>query len=691
MSDVRKAAFISRASRGRMKRARTAWRVALVNAVAAALPAAAPRHPGAEPLLHPIGHGAHGRYRAAVTPPVKPPDTQPGRPPAGTASVVDVVRKSLGMLPGELRRRWLAVPLLGMVTGAAEAGAAAAVFVLIKIISAPAEVGTLPLASWIAPHLPRQDPGGVILQFTALVALYYVAKNLLVFGAQYAHERIVGESSAALAAAMLRSYLLAPYPFHFRRHSAELIRNTTYSVTSVFNALGAAATVLSELLVGAAIVAVLLAAAPGATLVTGGVLAALIGLVLRWTRRLTLRAGTAQHAVNREVLQTLQQTFAAIKEIKALGREGFFYRAYADTLRRQLSLGYVSVTLQALPPLVIETAFVGGALLVIGVLTVGGRVQVDGLPLLGLFAYAGFRLIPMANRIAWRLSQIRASAAPVDALYDDYRLLIGGDGSHEHDDALPLVFRRALALEGVSYTYPGAAAPALRDVSLTIRRGESIGFVGPTGAGKSTLVDVIVGLLPPTAGRVTVDGVALDGGRARAWRRRVGYVPQSIVLVDDSVRRNVALGIAERDIDARRLAEALRTAQLEALVSALPQGQETPLGERGARLSGGERQRVGIARALYHAPDVLVLDEATAALDSPTEAALSDAIHALQGEKTVLLIAHRLSTVRSCDRIALLAGGRLVDCDTFDELLARSEEFRRLAAADGVQVRVSRC
>jgi ATP-binding cassette subfamily C protein len=601
-----------------------------------------------------------------------------------SGSVLDITRQALGMVPPNLRRWWLVVPLLAVVTGAAEAGAAAAVFGLIKVISAPAEIDRIPIAAWIASHLPRRDAGGMILQFTVIVALYYVAKNLIVAGAQYVHHRIVGESSAALAGTMLRGYLLAPYPFHFRRHSAELIRNTTHSVTAVFRALGAAVAVLSEVLIGTAIVAVLVAAAPGTTVVASAALIALMSLLLPRLRRLAQRKGREQHALDRELLQTLQQAFSAIKEIKALGREQFFYQSYADAQRRQLSLGYASVTLQAVPPLVIETVFVSGALLVIALLTATGQVAVDGLPLLGLFAYAGFRLIPMANRITWRLTEIRGSAAAVDALYADHQLVTARDWAEHHADAPPVPFAHTLALERVSYTYPGAAAPALREVSLTVRRGESIGFVGPTGAGKSTVIDVIVGLLPPAAGRFTIDGVELTGARARTWRRQVGYVPQSIVLLDDTLRRNIALGIPDRDIDAQRLAEVVRIAQLDPLVAALPERLDTHLGERGVRLSGGERQRIGIARALYHDPDVLVLDEATAALDTPTESALNAALGALRGAKTVLLIAHRLNSVVRCDRIALVVDGGLVDCGTFDELQARSETFRRLVSNDAL-------
>lgn len=591
--------------------------------------------------------------------------------------MIDVLRQCLRMLPPAQRRRWLLIPLLGMVTGLAEAGTAAAVFGLITVIGDPTALGRTTAGAWLVAHLPRQGADAVIVQLTVLVALWHVVKNLLLAGAQHLRHRIVGESSAALACRMLHGYLLAPYPFHFRRDSAELIRNTTHSVDAVSVALSAAASIGSELLVGGGIIAVLLVAAPLVTVAAGVSLLLLVILLLRVTRRLARRAGSRQHALNREMLQTLQRALGAIKEIKALGREDFFYQAYAEQQRTRLALGHLGVTLETLPPLIIETVFVGGALLVVVLLTVVGGSGGTSLPTLGLFAYAGFRIVPMANRVTWRLTEIRAREVPVQKLYDDYRLLTNA-APDETDGETPLGFHQSIALEDVAYTYPGTAAPALREVSLAVRRGESLGVVGPTGAGKSTLIDLIVGLLPPSAGRVRVDGVDL-AGRERAWRRHVGYVPQAIVLLDDTLRRNVALGIADRDIDEARVAAALRVAQLETTLAAFPDGLDTMLGERGVRLSGGERQRVGIARALYHDPDVLVLDEATAALDTATEAAVADALRALRGDKTVLLIAHRLSTVRACDRIAVIADGRLSDCGTYDELLARNHMFRRLA------------
>ena len=215
---------------------------------------------------------------------------------------------------------------------------------------------------------------------------------------------------------------------------------------------------------------------------------------------------------------------------------------------------------------------------------------------------------------------------------------------------------------------------------MTIRSGESIGIVGPTGAGKTTLVDLVVGLLRPSSGRILIDGKD-RGSHLSAWKRNIGYVPQSIFLIDDSLRRNIALGIDDSEIDESRVQAAVRLAQLERFVAELPHGLDTSVGERGVRLSGGERQRVGIARALYHDPGLLVFDEATSALDHPTEAAVNEAIEALHGQKTLLVVAHRLSSVRRCDRLVFLSNGRIKACGSYDELMRDDPDFQRMVRA----------
>jgi ATP-binding cassette subfamily C protein len=279
------------------------------------------------------------------------------------------------------------------------------------------------------------------------------------------------------------------------------------------------------------------------------------------------------------------------------------------------------------------------------------------------------------------VGQLRYSRAWIRDLRDDLAALPAAlPAPVAAGEAEPIRFGRAVALERVSYAYAGGGEAALTDVTLTIERGESIGIVGPSGAGKSTLVDLLLGLLEPTAGRITVDGRDIASALP-SWQRHIGYVPQDPFLLDDTVRRNVAFGIADADVDDRRVTAALRRAQLDDFVAGLRDGLDTLLGERGTRLSGGQRQRVAIARALYHDPEVLVFDEATSALDTVTERDLIDSLEALRGVKTLVVIAHRLTTVRRCDRLALLRDGRLAAVGSYDELLARDAGFRAMAGA----------
>lgn len=589
------------------------------------------------------------------------------------------VKKCLAMLPPGHRLRWALLTPLGLLAGAVEAGAAAAVFGLIAIISDPSKISTLPVASVIASWLPWSGTVAIVLTFTVLVALYHVGKNALVVATAYVRHKFAGEANAALSCSLLKGYLAAPYPFHFQRNSAELIRNVSDAVTTVFTALDSAVAVLTETLVAAGIAAVMIAVAPRVTLAAGAVLVSLLVLLLWVTRNMATRFGRGMYDLRRGILQSLQQALGGIKEIKALGREKYFYDAYARRREELLSVGYLGTTMDVLPPLVIETVFVCGALMVIALVTAMGKAGVEGLPVLGLFAYAGFRIVPSANRVTWKMNEVRSAAEPVRDLYDDYALISAFDWSlRGNGNGAP--FRDRIELDGVAYAYAGSDVEVLRDVSLTIAHGESLGIVGPTGAGKSTLVDLLAGLLEPTSGAITIDGQPL-GERLLSWRRRIGYVAQSIYLTDDTLRRNIALGIADEDIDDARVEAALRMAQLAVFVASLPLGLDTRVGERGVRLSGGERQRVGIARALYHDPDILLFDEATSSLDGVTEAEVAHAIESLHGEKTMVIVAHRPSSVRRCHRVVLLVDGRIADVGGFDEIAARNDEFRRMIRA----------
>jgi ABC-type multidrug transport system fused ATPase/permease subunit len=586
------------------------------------------------------------------------------------------------MLPSGMRWRWVTLVPLTIATSLIEAGAAAAVFALIKVISDPSQISRIPIVSAVVAALGISSPRSQVIAFTAIVIAYYLFKNLLAAGAQYLSHKIVGESIAVMRSGLLNRYLAAPYTFHLGRNSSDLIWKITFGIGDACGgAMSAAVAASAEILTVAAISIVLLLTAPEITLIVGGLLLAVLAAVMRLTRQMAVRFGGARALLDQASLKTLQQAFGGVREIKAFGREGFFSARYAEQQNKLVELGYVGKTLETLTPLVTETIFVCGAGAVIALVSDSGHSEAGRLPLLALFSYAAFRIVPSINRIAWRVAQMRASSAPVAELYDDWLLLNAELQERASTVEFPPVkFVEAITLDQVSYAFPAADTPVLRDVSLTVRFGESVGILGPTGMGKTTLLDLLVGLLTPSSGRILIDGSDLSE-HLSAWKRKIGYVPQSIFLIDDSVRRNVALGIADDAIDQDRVWAVLRLAQIDRFVAGLPKGLDAPIGERGVRLSGGERQRLGIARALYHDPDLLVFDEATSALDSATEAAFTEAIDTLRGSKTILVVAQRLSAVRRCDRLVFVSGGRVGSGSSADELSRNFPEFQRMVSA----------
>jgi ATP-binding cassette subfamily C protein len=336
-------------------------------------------------------------------------------------------------------------------------------------------------------------------------------------------------------------------------------------------------------------------------------------------------------------------------------------------------------TFSDLPRLLIEGLVMGSVLLVVGFMLLLKQDMQTLIPTLGLFAMAAVRLMPSMNRILSGLTSARYYSASVNNIYHDLKELENVPSSpNERVVSESFSFNQSIKLENISFRYHGAEKDSLKDVSLTILKGQSIAFVGPSGAGKTTIVDALLGLLEPGSGRVLVDGVNINTNLA-GWQQKIGYIPQPIYLSDDTIKRNVAFGVEDDKIDDEQVWTALRAAQLEDFIVSLPDKLDTLVGEHGVRISGGQRQRIGIARALYHNPEILVLDEATAALDNETESEVTKAIEALSGTKTIIAIAHRLTTVRNFDCLFFMKDGKIVDAANFENLLQNNIDFQKMA------------
>lgn len=505
----------------------------------------------------------------------------------------------------------------------------------------------------------------VIVGMLVLVAVYLIKTIFLAFLAWRQMSFAFGVQ-AQISQRLFTVYLHQPYTFHLQRNSAQLIRNVTGEVnTFTFNTMLPGMSLLTEALVLFGLCILLLVVEPMGALIVVSVLGISAWGFHRLTRSRITRWGEARQYHEGLRIQHLQQGLGGAKDVKVLGRESEFLEQYRLHNVQSARAWQFQATLQQLPRLWMELLAVCGlATLVLTMLVQGHALEVI-LPTLGLFAAAAFRLMPSANRILSAVQSMRYGLPVIDTLHAELELASPTTPvSHKH--ATP--FRDALELDKVSYTYPGAPAPALNELSLSIRCGESVGFIGASGAGKSTLVDILLGLLTPTVGEVRVDGVGI-GHALRNWQDQIGYVPQSIFLTDDTLRRNVAFGIPNEQIEEAEVWRAIHAAQMDEFVQSLPQGLDTLVGERGIRLSGGQRQRIGIARALYHDPEVLVLDEATSSLDVATERDVMNAVRALQGAKTILIVAHRLSTVKQCNRLFRLKRGSIVNEGTPATLL----------------------
>jgi ATP-binding cassette, subfamily B, bacterial PglK len=600
-------------------------------------------------------------------------------------SYVEIIRQAFHFIGSDRSWRWWFIGAVSLIMTIVEATGAALVYLLVAIISTPDASLTLPIIGDLTELFPNFSSREIKLGSAIFVGVFFVIRAGVVLVQGYVTNRVVNNSFALIAGKMLEGYLSMPYLFHTQRSSAELIRNTYTGTAKLMS--GIVLPVLSiftQVLLGVSMLVTLISLAPQAMLITGSGLTVTILLIQRFVRPRLVALSARSEVAGKESIAAIQQALGGVRDIKLLQREDAFSRIHLNARLTIAEVGYRSSVLSRLSPLAIETSIILTIVAVFVLTTAGDASSERTLATLALFAYVGLRIQPILQSLLGFVNTINSNEAVLKNLLADkqeidaWTAAVAAEGDRRTD--VPRTrFTDAIRFDGVSFAYAKDGTEVLQRIDLTIARGEFIGICGPTGGGKSTLADLLVGLLQPTAGAITVDGIPL-GRRPLWWWAQLGVVSQQVFLIDDTLRNNIAFGDrVTGNIDEDRLARCVRRAQLDSVVAQLPSGLDTLVGERGVRLSGGQRQRVAIARALYREPEVLVLDEGTSALDGATERALVAAIDEATHERTLIAIAHRISTIRDADRILVVADGRIQDIGTHDELLARNELFRALA------------
>ena len=560
----------------------------------------------------------------------------------------------------------------------------ASVVPFLTVLSDPQSIERSPRLSWAYHRFGFQSAHGFLIALGLGTVLVVMISALFQILKIYAVARFSLMRTYSLSLRLMSQYLGQPYEFFLASHSGDMGTRVLAECEQFVNRfLKPAMDLTTSLVLIASLLVFLLWVNPLVTVLAFGVIGGSYGLIYVLSRRAIHRLGVVRSTANAGRFRMAGEALGGVKDIKLLGREASYLARFRTPSLRWARAQMNIQLLSQLPKIGVQAVAIGGVVLICLFLVdteafdEGGAVA-GILPLLGVFAFAAQRLIPEIGSIYSSIAMMQSGRAAVDLLHAD--LVERPAGRLRRGMEAPMGLRHDLLLERLSYRYPNADRAGVSDISLALRAGERVGVVGGSGAGKTTLADLLLGLLRPRSGRILVDGAEVTEDSLASWQRTVGYVPQEIFLTDASVAENIALGVPPEAIDMEKVRRAARIASLESFVEReLPNGFDTAVGERGVRLSGGQRQRIGIARALYHDADLIVFDEATSALDNLTEREVMQAINALPGDKTIVMIAHRLSTVRACDRIVVLSEGRVAAVGTWEELMVTSPEFRDIA------------
>lgn len=570
--------------------------------------------------------------------------------------------------------------LLGLMLSASliEALGVGAIPLFVEVLVKPAALSGNRLGKYILPQLPGESSLQVLLWASLSLILFIILKNIFLTYVFYAQNKVVIGQSIQLRDYMFRLYQGAPYEWHLQHSSAELLRSIQEDTGMILSRFVMPLLDLTmSFTTSALVVMVMVLSIPGTAIVGFFITALGLFVVVRAFQNQLLKSGLQIRQEGKGMIQAIQQGFGALAEARVFGCERYLSNVYKESATRHGKALKQQQTIQKATPYFIETVATAGLLVVILLLfNLEGSLETS-LPIISLLTIATIRLKQMSVKMAAAINHMHSARASVSHILQDMQEFCNTQ-SQPMPELPPLGDFKCLELRNVVYQYPNADKLAISNISLTLRQGESIAFVGATGSGKSTLMSLVLGLLAPQQGRILVNGVDIFNNLS-SWRRSVGYIPQFIFLTDDTIQANIAFGISAEDVDEKRLWHALRSARLEEVIQALPQGVNTVIGERGVRLSGGQRQRLGIARAIYFNPAVLVMDEATSSLDNKTELEVMEAIKDLKRGRTLITIAHRLSTVESYDRLYYLKDGQLEQSGSFEQLKQTSSNFLAMA------------
>jgi ABC-type multidrug transport system fused ATPase/permease subunit len=603
--------------------------------------------------------------------------------------MIESVRQLYALLSPAERRRALKVFVLMGALALLEATGVASVMPFLAILSSPGLMETNSALVTLSEWTGISSADDLLILTGTLVFCLVLAALALQALVVWAQVRYAGDLMHSWSCRVVETYLQQPYEWFLVRHTSQLSATTINEVNQViYHAVLPILIIASNALVVLFLFTFLLVVDPVLAVTTVVVLGGAYVLTYRVLRARLLRAGESWVESNKGRYHVLAEAFTGIKEVKVLHAEQSFARQFESVSRRMCDAMIHSKVMGQVPSFAMQAVVFGGMLLVVlyVLATRGGFAA--GLPMIGLYAFAGYKMMPALQRIYAQLAEMEFSSFALTSLEPPLRL---GRKPSTRQQSSPaesapgtrLRLTEKLEFRDLVYHYPGGEQPTLKGMSFSVAAGSKVGIVGSTGSGKTTTVDIILGLLRASAGQVLVDGQEIGDAQLRAWQASVGYVPQNIFLADTSLARNIAFGVPKDEVDQARVEAVSKIASLhEFVVDELPEAYETPAGERGVRFSGGERQRVGIARALYRDPDLVILDEATSALDNVTERLVMQSMDELAPNKTVIIIAHRLSTVKNCDAIFFLEHGVLSGQGTFDELCLTHPRFRMLAQGE---------